>query len=135
MCLNVRYSKEIEKQMIARLPDGLITVYRVVKRKSTGAYHSIFYTTSFRKGMNLADTSRGAGSGIGRYSAGYHSFRAKTGASSYRERPELCVKFQIRKEWITAIGTQMGSGWKRSGVCYVTDRVIAPSCRDKSAIV
>jgi hypothetical protein len=42
----------------------------------------------------------------------------------------VIVKFQIRKEWIKEIGIE-GNGC----ICYVTDRIVSPSLRDKSSIV
>ncbi len=132
MCLDMRFKPEVEKKMIAKLPDGLITVYRRVKAHRGRAYRSLFFTAKqLRAGMNKAWISHNIGRLLYLYDSGYHSFRV-VGAAKYWHRnmhATQVIKFQIRKEWITAIGKQ------KSRVVYVTDRIISPSLRDKSAVV
>ncbi len=135
MCLTMRFKPEVEKKMIAKLPDGLITVYRVI-HKYRSVYKSLFWNTAFRIGVNHANTTttiftRGAKSS---YKSGYHSFVTLQGVHGWWHLDSAgttrkCVKFQIRKEWITAIGRQNGC------IVYATDRIISPSLRDKSAVL
>ena len=134
MCLTMRFKSEVEKKMIAKLPDGLITVYKVVN-KTGKYYYPVLFGVTFKTGMNKADTS--VNIEISRtlqvdnkYESGYHSYRALWGTQcwakcSWRRR----VKMKIRKKWITAIGKQAGA------VVYVTNRIISPSLKDKSALV
>lgn len=134
MCLDMRFKPEVEKKMIAKLPDGLITVYKVVN-KTGKHYRPVLFGVAFKTGVNKANT--GMNIEVGRtlqvdnkYESGYHSFRAVWGSRrwakySWRRR----IKMKIRKKWITAIGKQGGA------VVYVTDRIISPSLRDKSAVV
>lgn len=125
MCLDTRFKPETEKKMIAKLPDGLITVYKIVRKKNS-SYHPLFWGSRFRVGLNHAKA-------CAHYSnfRGFHVFKTQRGAmNSYTFiSRRAVVKMQIRRGWITAIG--------RHGGClgYVTDRIISPSLRDKSAIV
>ena len=133
MCLDTRFKPEVEKKMIAKLPDGLITVFRQVKRLH-GRYRSVrFGSRSFRNGINRActKTKLHAANRKGCYNAGYHSLKTNAYMKKYPELNTLespYIKFQIRKEWITAIGKQSGY------TIYVTDRIISPSLRDKSVV-
>lgn len=125
MCLDMRFKPEVEKKMIAKLPDGLITVYRYVDHKN-GKYISPFRGCRFRVGINHANTKCVI---CNRYPSGYHSFKSLRGAKkSWLHRHALLVKFQMRKGWITTVGID-------DALVYVTDRIISPSLRDKSAVV
>ena len=128
MCLDMRFEPEVEKKMIAKLPDGLITVYKVVRVKENRYKPLCFWdAANFKTGMNKAEVVK-INSWYLAYFSGYHSFRAVSGRRMFDKR-DPCIKFQIRKKWIAAIGTQEGH------VVYVTDRIISPSLRDKSAVV
>ena len=135
MCLDTRFKPEVEKKMITALPDGLITVFRWVEIKNTGGYKALWTEYSFYAGLNRATYSRLGGQKKlnGLYKAGFHSYRSKLSAKRAGPNKSACcvvlIRAQIRKEWIGAIG--------KSGRCivYVTDRIISPSSRDKSAIV
>ncbi len=138
MCLDMRFKPEVEKKMIAKLPDGLITVYRMVT-KHEGHYHPLFNPGRFRVGLNRANT-RGSITicrGGSKYHAGYQSFTTLEDLRKWRDLRDFperrFVKFQIRKVWITAIGRQKHLG--NSLLVYVTDRIISPSLRDKSAVL
>ncbi len=136
MCLDTRFKPEVEKKMIAELPDGLITVYRVVD-KIRGRYESPYFGRKFRVGLNHAKTKirialRYPPGTKDTYSPRFHSFAKMCELRRWGRLSLRCrtyVKFQIRKEWITAIGKQ------NSYLVYVTDRIISPSLRDKSAVV
>lgn len=131
MCLDMRFKPEVEKKMIAKLPDGLITAYRSV-RKRNSYYIALWRKTRFCVGLNHACTDQQISCGPRSYQAGYHSFVTKHGLRKYARNPfaeEVLVTSQIRKEWITAIGKQGGC------IVYVTDRIISPSLRDKPAVV
>ncbi len=131
MCLDTRFKPEVEKKMIAKLPDGLITVYRVVRRQDS-RYKAVFAGFVFKIGLNHAKLSRSTRLGLAKYKPGFHSFKTVCGtdliwfSNSIRVQT---IKYHIRKEWITAIGTEKGYH------VYVTDRIISPSLRDKSAVV
>lgn len=134
MCLKTRYGTLTERRMIDNLPDGLITVYRAITAKNTGGYKAVYSDYDFFSGLNhnRSCDSEGRACIGGKYEPGFHSFRARTGALRSKiavRRIVRIVKAQIRKEWITAIGITDGA------VIYVTDRVYAPSCRDKSAVL
>ena len=126
MCLDTRFKPEVEKKMLSKLPDGLITVYKVV-RLIGSHYCTEFNHGRFRVGLNRVTSQVRLGRGDYVYFSGYHSFCTKVGV--YKWRGQHIVKMQIRKEWITAIGKQDGC------TVYVTDRIISPSLRDKSAVV
>lgn len=130
MCLDTRFKPEVEKKMIAKLPGGLITVYKITaKRRSR--YIGPCRGTRFRIGLNCASTCHSITDWrdtVG-YQSGYHSFTRARSARKWWGRGYSVIKFQIRKGWITAIGKQDGC------IVYVTDRIISPSLRDKSAIV
>ena len=133
MCLDMRFEPEVEKKMIAELPDGLITVYKHVAKKKR-AYYALRAPLRFRVGINVANTSvtLDTGKGYDSYDSGYHSLKTDAIMKRYAELntgPEPFIKFQIRKQWITAIGKQSRC------VVYVTDRIISPSLKDKSAVV
>ncbi len=126
MCLDTRFKPEVEKKMIAKLPVGLITVYKVVS-KDDGHYSTDIRGIRYRVGLNHANTNHRLGGRNHEYDSGYHSFVTMHGA--YKWSGSVYLKMQIRKEWITAIGRQAGC------IVYVTDRIISPSLRDKSAVV
>ena len=130
MCLDMRFKPEVEKKMIAKLPDGLITVYKAAVIKNNRIFSWLRgrrYNTGNNKAKNL---SRRYELPLW-YGIGFHSFVTLYGIKKY-----LCavatlhyIKFQIRKEWITAIGKQGNC------IVYVTDEIISPSLRDKSAVL
>lgn len=131
MCLNTRFKPETEQKMIAKLPDGLITVYRIVRRQDS-KYKAVFAGSVFKIGLNCARVSTSDRLGLAKYEPGFHSFKTVHGTDRAWFRGFIgvqAVKYQIRKEWITAIGTEKGCH------VYVTDRIISPSLRDKSAVV
>ena len=131
MCLTTRFKPEVEKKMIAKLPDGLITVYRVVRRQDS-RYKAVFAGSVFKVGLNHAKVSNSSQLGLAKYEPGYHSFKTRHGTDCAWFRNWIGVrpvKYQIRKEWITAIGTEKGCH------VYVTDQIISPSLRDKKAVV
>lgn len=138
MCLDMRFKPEVEKQMIAKLPNGLITVYRMVA-KHDGRYHPLFNLGRFTIGLNRANTraSITISRGGRKYHAGYHSFTSIEDLRKWRvleNFPERrYVKFQIAKDWITAIGKQWHGQHKL--LVYVTDRIISPSLRNQTAVV
>ncbi len=138
MCLDTRFKPEVEKKMIAKLPDGLITVYRMVTRHD-GRYFPLFNSGRFHVGLNHANTRTAITicRGGTKYPAGYHSFTSIKDLRNWRELeywPERrFVKFRIRKSWITAIGKQVHLG--NEMIVYVTDRIISPSLRDKTAVL
>jgi len=125
------FKKKTQKRMKSKLPNGLITVYKVVN-KYRGSYHPLCYGGRFRVGLNTARNQD-------IYDVdnlwGFHSFKTKSAAkklfrrgwiTSYRE----LVKFQIRKTWIKEIGKETCGC-----ICYITDRIVSPSLRDKSSVV
>ncbi len=132
MCLDTRFKPEVEKKMIAKLPDGLITVYRVVRLQDS-RYKAVFAGSVFKVGLNHAKVSKSCRVHIPtKYKPGYHSFETSRDADLAWFRSFIgvgTIKYQIRKEWITAIGKEGGH------LVYVTDRIISPSLRDKSAVV
>lgn len=130
MCLDMRFKPEVEKKMIAKLPDGLITVYKAAFIKN-GRILSWLRERRYIAGEHKAKNLSAKYDNPPWYGIGFHSFVTLRGIKNY-----LCavdtlhyIKFQIRKEWITAIGKQGGC------IVYVTDRIISPSLRDKSAVV
>lgn len=135
MCLDMRFKPEVEKKMIAKLPDGLITVYRWVTVKTGGGYKALWTDYSFSAKLNRATRSVASGQMElnGLYEPGFHSYKSKRGAkwagAGKNWGRQLLIKARIRKEWIGAIG--------KSGRCivFVTDRIMSPSSRDKSAVV
>lgn len=131
MCLDMRFKPEVEKKMIAKLPDGLITVYRIVRLEHS-RYRAVFARSVFKVGLNRAIVSISCRLGLAKYKPGFHSFKTVHGTDRAWFRGFIgvrAVKYQIRKEWITAIGTEKGCH------VYVTDRIISPSLRDKKAVV
>ena len=136
MCLDTRFKPEVEKKMIAKLPDGLIAVYRVVD-KLFGRYESPYFGRRFRVGLNYAKTKHRIAllhppGTKDTYSPKFHSFVKLRDLRCWGRLSLHCrthIKCHIRKEWITAIGKQ------NSYLIYVTDRIISPSLRDKSAVV
>ena len=129
MCLDTRFKPEVEKKMIAKLPDGLITVYKAAFIKSNHIASWLCgrrYNTGKNKAIDLSDRNDPPWYGVG-----FHSFVTLYGIKKYLTALDTLhhIKFQIRKEWITAIGKQGGC------IVYVTDRIISPSPSDKSAIV
>ena len=130
MCLDRRFTPEVEKKMIAKLPDGLITVYKAAFIKNC---HILSWLRGrrYKVGENVAKDTSGRYGIRPRYGIGFHSFCTLRGLQAYLGvcGGLLHIKFQIRKEWITAIGKQHGH------IVYVTDRIISPSLRDKSAVV
>ena len=128
MCLDTRFKPVVQKRMIAKLPDGLIAVYKITaKRRSR--YVGPCRDTRFRVGQNKANTQEEIRAWNVVYQAGYHSFARAKSARKWWGSSYLLVRFHIRKEWITDIGTEVGC------IVYVTNRIISPSLRDKSAVV
>ena len=131
MCLTTRLKHEVEKEKINALPDGFITVYKRVQMDN-GSYVPSIRGGRFRVGLNNAkNTAITLGYCGHRYLAGFHSFKTRRGVRNWGANTRWCphVKFQIRKEWIVAIGRQDGC------ICYVTDRIVAPSLKDESAVL
>lgn len=126
MCLSTKYKPGAMATHIAKLPDELITVYKAVD-KDNGSYCPPVYGSRYRRGLNHAKQAQGA---FG--DRGFYSFKSKKGLLGYwlaRSMFRTLVKFQIKKEWIKAIGEEQGA------ICYISDRIICPSLCDKSAIV
>ncbi len=130
MCLDMRFKPEVEKKMIAELPDGLITVYKAVFIRN-GRLSSWLRQRPYSVGENKAKDLSPEYDRPPSYGIGFHSFATLRGLRKYLNAAgDLhLVRFQIRKEWITAIGKQ------KKCIVYVTDRIISPSLRDKSALV
>ncbi len=130
--MSMRFEPEVEQKMIAALPQGLITVFKQVRRHD-GRYRPMFRGGRFRVGVNFADTRKTCyivkNNSLGQeYQSGFHSYRdviAMQTTGTYR----FCIKYQIFKRNITAIGME------GNNVVYVTDQIISPSLRDESAIV
>ena len=123
MCLKYQFKPETIKKRKAALPNGYITVYKIVYKRA-GCFLALVCCHTFTKGLNVAS---GEKHGNMRYAPGFHSYATKKGAlnSGWAGR---VIKFQIRKSWITTMGPNYG-------LCYVTDRIICPSVNDKTAVV
>ncbi len=131
MCLDKRFGPKIEKERIAKLPNKPITVYRWVKKGSKG-YRALYVPYFFKTGLNVARKSKSGGQSSlrGLYKPGFHSYATKAGAKwAGVFSDSILIAAHIRKEWITAIGKSSNR------VVYVTSRIIAPSCRDESAVI
>ncbi len=130
MCLTTRFKPEVEKTMIAKLPDGLITVYKAAVVKNSHIF-SWLRGRRFDTGKNKAIDLSSRNEPSPWYGVGFHSFVTLYGIKKYLHAGGALhyIKFQIRKEWITAIGKQ------ENCIVYVTDRIISPSLKDKSAIL
>ncbi len=130
MCLDKRFSPEVEKKRIAKLPDGLITVYKAAFITDSHIC-SWLRERRYIVGQNEAKDLSDWHDRPPRYGIGFHSFATLRGLKRYLNPVETLhlIKFQIRKEWITAIGKQ------KKCIVYVTDRIISPSLKDKKAVV
>jgi hypothetical protein len=133
MCLDTRYPPEVEKKMIAKLPEEFV-VYKVVDRDYIGYKSLIFWSTQlFKIGVNKARTKSTAGIGDSKYNSGFHSFKTRLGIKRFHQKlgwsTYPVIKAKVRREWVTAIGKQCGYQ------VIVSRKIIMPSPDDEKARV
>ena len=154
MCLDTRYPPDVEKKMIAKLPDEFV-VYRLVRKvqcRSGYNYYSRFGAIikrssfgrnayKFKKGVNIAlKKHRVYGWGEGGkkffYVLYFHSFRTAKAAKKFSEGYTLCntgtscvIKARVRRADITSRGMQ------GNYQVIVSRKIIMPDPKDRKAVI